>query len=275
MPQPILLNDILRLPTRDHAGIKAKFNKRNKNVDPIDSYLADPKTAIDDWLNWRGKRGDFAVGQTALQFMRLKDGCYLLVAVRKVIADTGIPQSHAYTTEDIPEFLPYCGRIIILPPDPPVGQKYTQFYHNVVDRLYVHEILPDRYSGARFPGVNNVRIRLTEIRALDIHKRLDWINALNHQKGVYLLTDRKTKKKYVGSAYGQDGLWQRWLAYCYTAGQGGNVELVKLLKEDPEYGVKNFEFAVLETFGSATPDQTIIDREQWWKETLHTELNRN
>ena len=44
MPQPILLNDILRLPTRDHAGIKAKFNKRNKNVDPIDSYLADPKT---------------------------------------------------------------------------------------------------------------------------------------------------------------------------------------------------------------------------------------
>ena len=105
MPQPILLNDILRLPTRDHAGIKAKFNKRNKNVDPIDSYLADPKTAIDDWLNWRGKRGDFAVGQTALQFMRLKDGCYLLVAVRKVIADTGIPQSHAYTTEDIRAYL--------------------------------------------------------------------------------------------------------------------------------------------------------------------------
>lgn len=275
MTQLILLNDILRLPTKAGAGVKAKFCKHNGYDDPIDTYLVDPNASNDNWLNWRGKRGDLNVGQTALLFMRLKDGCYLLTAVRKVVADTGEPETHAYTTEDIPEFLPYCGRIVILPPVPPIGQKYIQYYQTVVDRLYVHEILSERYSGARFPGINNIRIGLTEIRALDDHKRLDWINALNHQKGVYLLTDRKTKKKYVGSAYGQDGLWQRWLAYCYTAGHGGNVELVKLLKEDPEYGVKNFEFAVLETFGSATPDQTIIDREQWWKETLHTELNRN
>lgn len=274
MQHPISLNDILHLPTQGDK-VKAKFSKFNGEEEPIDTYLDDPNASVDTWLNWRGQRKVLSVGQTALLFMRLPDGCYLLTAVRKVVADTGVPNSHAYTTEDIPEFLPYCGRIVILPPDPPIGMTYIQFYQSVVDRLFVHEILPEQYSGSKFPGVNNIRISLSEIRALDTRKRLDWINALNHQKGVYLITDKKTGKKYVGSAYGAEGLWQRWLAYCYTGGHGGNVELIKLLKQDENYGVKNFEFAVLETFGSATPDQAILEREQWWKETLRTELNRN
>lgn len=275
MQHLILLNDLLRLPTERKAGVKAKFNKFNGEVDPLDEYLEDPGKANATWLAWRGERSDFAVGQTVVHFMLMRDGCYLLTAVRKVTGDTGVANSHAYSSEDIPEFLPYCGRVVVLPPDPPIGQKYIQYYQTVVDRLFVHEILPEQYSGSKFPGVNNIRISLTEIRALDTRKRLDWINALNHQKGVYLITDKKTGKKYVGSAYGAEGLWQRWLAYCYTGGHGGNVELIKLLKQDENYGVKNFEFAVLETFGSATPDQAILEREQWWKETLRTELNRN
>ena len=49
------------------------------------------------------------------------------------------------------------------------------------------------------------------------------------------------------------------------------------LKEDPEYGKKNFEFAVLETFGSSTGDDEILQRESWWKDTLgsRSEMNRN
>ena len=242
MQHLILLNDLLRLPTERKAGVKAKFNKFNGEVDPLDEYLEDPGKANDTWLAWRGERSDFAVGQTVVHFMLMRDGCYLLTAVRKVTGDTGVANSHAYSSEDIPEFLPYCGRVVVLPPDPPIGQKYIQYYQTVVDRLFVHEILPEQYSGSKFPGVNNIRISLTEIRALDTRKRLDWINALNHQKGVYLITDKKTGKKYVGSAYGAEGLWQRWLAYCYTGGHGGNVELIKLLKQNENYGVKNFEF---------------------------------
>lgn len=53
--------------------------------------------------------------------------------------------------------------------------------------------------------------------------------------------------------------------------------LFRFFKEiGADYSLKNFEFAVLETFGSGTNDQTIINQENWWKETLHTrqELNK-
>lgn len=68
------------------------------------------------------------------------------------------------------------------------------------------------------------------------------------------------------------------MTYVYTDGHGNNVELYKVLKEKgADYSLKNFEFTVLETFGFGTDDQTIIHRENWWKETLHTrqELNKN
>lgn len=67
------------------------------------------------------------------------------------------------------------------------------------------------------------------------------------------------------------------------AGRQSNIPLnmqtflLRFFKEiGADYSLKNFEFAVLETFGFGTNDQTIINRENWWKETLHTrqELNR-
>ena len=72
MQHPILLNDILRLPTQDDH-VKAKFCKYNNEDNPIDTYLDDPNGSIDKWLNWRGKYSDLFVGQTALLFMRLPD----------------------------------------------------------------------------------------------------------------------------------------------------------------------------------------------------------
>lgn len=69
MQHLILLNDLLRLPTERKAGVKAKFNKFNGEVDPLDEYLEDPGKANDTWLAWRGERSDFAVGQTVVHFM--------------------------------------------------------------------------------------------------------------------------------------------------------------------------------------------------------------
>ena len=267
---------MLRLP--ENGDIKVKFCKYNGESNPIDEYLEDPERANSIWVAWRGKRASFHVGQVVLLVMRMKSGLELLTSIRKVTADTGVPESHAYSTEELEEFRQYYGRIVLESPNPPIRQTYIQFYSSVVDRLFVHEILPERFSGQTFPGMNNIRIRLGELKSLNEHHRQDWLLPLSTQKGIYMITDTETNERYVGSAYGENGIWQRWMTYIYTDGHGNNVELYKVLKEKgADYSLKNFEFTVLETFGFGTDDQTIIHRENWWKETLHTrqELNKN
>lgn len=51
----------------------------------------------------------------------------------------------------------------------------------------------------------------------------DWCRALRSHKGVYLITDKNTGKQYVGSAYGEDGIFGRWVVYL-TSGYDKNFE---------------------------------------------------
>jgi len=98
-------------------------------------------------------------------------------------------------------------------------------------------------------------------------------------KGVYLITDTKTDKRYVGSASGDAGIWSRWCAYVET-GHGGNVGLRALVNTpDLKYCRANFRFALLEHRPFRAADEIIIARENFWKQLLLTRgeqgLNRN
>lgn len=109
--------------------------------------------------------------------------------------------------------------------------------------------------------------------------RPDWKAALENVKGIYLISDTKTDKRYVGSAYGDQGLWSRWCAYV-ASGHGGNVELQALATNPTlDYCRANFRFALLEHRAARTPDDVIINREGFWKQILGTRgaagLNRN
>jgi len=93
-----------------------------------------------------------------------------------------------------------------------------------------------------------------------------WKTALENQKGVYLITDIHTGKRYVGSAYGDNMLLGRWKNYIQS-GNGGNVELKAF---DFEYIKENFKYSILEIFKASTDDILILKRESWWKEVLMT-----
>ncbi|MGB0659549.1 MAG: hypothetical protein ACPGNV_05155 [Mangrovicoccus sp.] len=54
--------------------------------------------------------------------------------------------------------------------------------------------------------------------------------ALEDFDGVYLITDIHTGRRYIGSAYGDLGIWSRWHQYIDTE-HGGNVELTRLVRE--------------------------------------------
>ena len=93
-----------------------------------------------------------------------------------------------------------------------------------------------------------------------------WKTALENQKAVYLIVDSSNGKKYVGSAYGEKMLHGRWTDYIQS-GHGGNVDLKTLSFEHIK---DNFRYSILEIFKSTTNDETILERETWWKEVLLT-----
>lgn len=115
-----------------------------------------------------------------------------------------------------------------------------------------------------FPGYDLVNVSWQDLS--DVIESDSWKTALENQKGVYLITDKSNGKHYVGSAYGQDMILGRWRNYVQN-GHGGNKDL-KALGFD--YIKENFQYSILEIFKSTTDDNTIIDRESWWKEVLMT-----
>lgn len=103
-------------------------------------------------------------------------------------------------------------------------------------------------------------------------EKQDWKAALENIKGVYLIIDKNNGRSYVGSAYGEYGIWSRWSCYINT-GHGWNDELTKIIrKKGLEYARKNFRFALLEYMPARTEDNIVIKRENFWKEAL---LSRN
>jgi len=99
---------------------------------------------------------------------------------------------------------------------------------------------------------------------------LTWVKALSSVNGVYLIMDQSSGKLYVGSAYGDQGIYGRWSDYA-RSGHGGNQDLMDL---DP-YG---FRFSILEIVPPTTTADGVIECENRWKEKLGTRrfgLNRN
>ena len=87
-------------------------------------------------------------------------------------------------------------------------------------------------------------------------------------KGVYLIMDTSNGRSYVGSAYGDAGIWSRLCCYIST-GHGWNDELVKTINEKGiDYALSNFKFSILEVFSFNTPDEIIIGRESHWKNVM-------
>lgn len=97
------------------------------------------------------------------------------------------------------------------------------------------------------------------------------MTALQNQKAVYLITDKKTGKLYVGSATSKDKmLLSRWQSYVNN-GHGGNKELKDLVnKKGIDYIKEYFQYSLLENFNGKVDDDYILSREKWWKKALQS-----
>jgi hypothetical protein len=117
-----------------------------------------------------------------------------------------------------------------------------------------------------FPGFRNFRYEIEKIEAIPF----GWSEALRSVNGIYLLVCHETGKQYVGAAYGQDGLWGRFLEYART-GHGGNIELLRR-------GPTSYQVSVLEVIAPTASQEDVTKIENAWKDKLRTRdhgLNEN
>ena len=141
----------------------------------------------------------------------------------------------------------------------------------ILSDMTVAQVLPEPYVGEDFPGYSNVNHSYATLEKLWEDSKPDWMAALSHCQGVYLITDTSTGLRYVGSAYGEEGIWSRWGNYFNTQGHGGNKLLKKLLAgkaKGADYARRNFQISLLEQASSRDSEQYIIGREAYWKQVL-------
>jgi hypothetical protein len=255
----IKLSDILQIERFEN--VKIKFNMMfGGNWSPTEIFNnKDYKTLLEGHYS-----RSFKVNDTTIGFIRISkiDNAWLLFHVGKVTKELNIPKGTGirYEYETLNEYQKFFGRLIIKFNNK--TQNVVRKAISVIDKCEVMQILPDTFDNDIFPGYDRVNVSWLELAR--IITKESWKTALQNQKGVYLLTDVSNGKMYVGSAYGEYMLLSRWQSYI-KAGHGGNVGLKKL---GIEHIKNNFRFSILDIYKSTTDDQTIIDRENWWKNVL-------
>ncbi|MFV0183868.1 GIY-YIG nuclease family protein [Empedobacter falsenii] len=258
----IKLNDILNI--EDISNTKVRFNLMfGGNWNPIEIFKNNDFEKILEGQYWNYKaKKSYKNGQTTIGLIKIKDDMWLLFHIGKITKDLDKLDAVGYEYETLDQYDKYFGRLIIRYKNS--SQNMIRNAASVLDDCEVFQILPDIFDNDIFPGYDKVNISWNELTR--VIEKETWITALQNQKGVYLITDVSNGKMYVGSAYGNDMLLNRWRNYA-KYGNGNN----KLLKElDFEYLKDNLRFSILEIFKSTTDEKIILERERWWKETLLT-----
>jgi hypothetical protein len=146
----------------------------------------------------------------------------------------------------------------------------------IKNEMEILEICPGlRYK--RFTDYFDLLLDFNELREIVLNQYNDWKKVLSVIKGVYLINDTKSGKLYVGSAYGEGGIWGRWSEYVISNGHGGNKMLKELIEKDDNYAT-NFQFSILMLLPKTITADEAIKKEQLFKRKLGTNsfgLNNN
>lgn len=252
----------------DPAQHKVHFAVWNQIKHPID-VLATNHEEWQGWNSWRSVNNDFnrefifSVAQDKHDATR-----WLFGGVWEVLERRPERQAHSYTVALREDLMgPFIRRLWLR--HKRSGRNIRQRMESVLPTMTVSSILEEPFAGDPFPGHDRINHSLADLQAVVSQARPDWRIALESMKGVYVIHDRETGQRYVGSAYGDTGLWQRWSTYATTL-HGGNVGLETLLDEKgAEYYVSNMRFALLEYWSMRTNDDHVLDRESYWKDVLH------
>lgn len=216
---------------------------------------------------------NFMCGNLAVCFARMdiNSDFYLLTTIKKVTNDLNVQYTVGYEGEELEKYKNYYGRLIVKKSFQKNDRQRNRWANNdnFINTIEVSQILPSKYDGREFSGYNDVCLSYEELKNIIDNNKTDWIIALSNQKAVYVITDLKTGKLYIGSATSNNGmLLSRWKSYIET-GHGDNKKIKELIDDKGfDYIKENFQYSIIENYNSIIDDEIIRKREVYWKNVL-------
>lgn len=296
---PILLKDVLyfdKLRKKyPEKRIKLRFNtswtdkQTGAYFDFLTMYENEETTFFNDCVLSQGaKTRRISTKDIVFQFIETSPHKWLFIDAVNVTNDFDHKGFNKTTKRDfdvaeaerLHEYEPFFGRLTVRWKNKP--QQFYYIDQNLVDSVEVQEISEHAYLDRdnSFAGYENVCKTFVELRR--ILGRKDWIEALSGVYGVYVITDNKTGKAYIGSAYGDNGIYGRWLVYINSGydkdeketGEYPNKKLKDLVqREGMAYITENFQYTILEIFPkNEIGKDRALQRESYWKKVFHTRM---
>ena len=270
----MLLIPILGLQLTGLAATECKIHLATHNgiEDPLDVYLSG---SFDEWQRHQTRKNferKFVISLIALR----PSNSWLFAGVHTSGPATSLSDgTFHYPLAEKSECGELNGRLVVHFKRPS-RQAYLKA-ESWSESLQVTELRASRLAIAHFPGFKLVHLTKDQLDLIVREQLPEWRSALSSVAGIYLITDSETGKKYVGSATGQGGIWDRWCAYSST-GHGGNVELRQVMKELGSDHTRNLRYSVLEIADTHASSSEVLQRESHWKQVLLTRrhgLNAN
>lgn len=194
--------------------------------------------------------------------------CRILPKIKVSVVDT--PYRIEYDFEELSSFDDLKERVIVK------WSNAISWHQWIKNEMEVIEIHPGLYY-KQFTDYSDFILNFSELKEILSNEYSDWKRMLSAIKGIYMINDTNTGKLYVGSAYGEDGIWGRWQSYVSTNGHGRNKQLKELIGKNAGYA-KYFQFSILMILPKTITADQAIEKERLFKKKLGTNsfgLNSN
>lgn len=272
----INLCELLQIEKENYTKYKVHFAiGRDNRKEPYNIFL------IDDFKDWQERQtGKNWSREYILSLIYYEKDIWMFGGIYKVLPVLPVPIQNnqgwtgwKYDTELTDKAAEYIGRAFFrfkkeFRASYPTLELYPKNGDPIAEMPLSH-ILEKRVTLTDFLGFDSVSIDYKTLKYIVSDNILSWKSALSNVKGIYLIVDTYTGKQYVGSAYGDECIWQRWSNYAKD-GHGGNVELKELLRTNGVDYKYNFKYSILEVCNMNLGNEYIISRESHWKEVLLT-----
>ena len=286
----IMINELFRLEDPENWTVCLNNDIKDTNVySLLDPNVSDEsKNRLVEHISWKqGLDAQHAFRKiytpSCLQFLRLEGSSdrWLFLGSFDIVGEKlykGKSEGTIYDLhrrEDV--LLKYSERLIVRYKKKQ-GPKAAKINWNEYLTMEIVELLPDIYNSVNtpFPGYDKVCLPFSKMKTIFLTPYRNWQEFLSGVHGIYVITDTNLGKLYVGSTYGDDGVWQRWSNYVKTNGHGGDVQLKELIEKDNSYAEQYFQFTLLEIFPNTAQQRknkdNILERENYWKEAFKTRV---
>ena len=171
-----------------------------------------------------------------------------------------------YTIERASKMDEYSGKLVIrwntLTTDGKEKSLAQSFAQRATHEKPVVKILGERFQ-VPFPGFRSFHENVSDVPNLPE----SWKQSLRSVWGIYLLVCNATGKKYVGSAYNENGLYGRLCDYK-SAKQPGHKRLVS--HDKTLNGGKGYQCCILDVVTPGVTTSEITTLEGLWKDKLRS-----